>query len=94
MGVGASGRFVRLQNVEERLVGDELFLVVPDDGQIHHLNSVGAGIWRLLGEPKSSAEIEQLLAAAYPDVAADRIRGDIADLIEELLDLGLVTPAQ
>ena len=58
------------------------------------LNPVGVRVWELL--PPAHQKLDdvcRVLAAEYPEVGADIIRGDVTELIEELLKLGLVQPA-
>ena len=62
------------------------------------LNPVGVRVWELL--PPASRTLDDIcrvLAAEYPDVGEDVIRGDVAELLDELAKMGLVLapePAQ
>jgi hypothetical protein len=62
------------------------------------LNPVGVRVWELL--PPASRTLDELcrvLAAEYPDVGEDVIRGDVSELLDELVKMGLVLapePAQ
>ena len=58
------------------------------------LNTVGARVWELL--PPVSATFGDLVttvAADYPDVDLEMIRADVAELLAELEQHGLVVPA-
>jgi hypothetical protein len=58
------------------------------------LNPVGVRVWELLPPAhRTLDEICRVLAAEYPDVGESVIRGDVTELIDELLKLGLVQPA-
>jgi hypothetical protein len=58
------------------------------------LNPVGVRVWELLPPVHQTLDdVCRVLAAEYPDVGADVIRGDVTELIEELLKLGLVQAA-
>ena len=58
------------------------------------LNPVGVRIWELL--PPSQETLDGLcgvLSAEYPDVPLDVIRTDVAEVLEDLIKLGLVERA-
>ena len=58
------------------------------------LNPVGAQIWELVASGQT--ELEQVVsrvAEAYPDVEQDVIRVDVTDLLDELVENGLLVPA-
>lgn len=55
------------------------------------LNPVGVRVWELL--PPAQQTLDGLcgvLCSEYPDVPAEVIRGDVAEILEELSKLGLV----
>lgn len=59
------------------------------------LNPVGVRVWELL--PPAHQHLDDLcrvIAGEYPDVPAEVIRADVAELLEELAKLGLVLPAE
>ena len=58
------------------------------------LNPVGVRVWEMLPPAHQTLdEVCRVLAAEYPDVGVDVIRADVAELIEDLLKLGLVQAA-
>lgn len=78
-----------------------VFCAVDEGGVLLHtreevyfgLNDVGAKIWQLL--PPTCATLDDLVAAiapAYPDIAAEVLRADIAELLGDLERNGLVVP--
>jgi hypothetical protein len=71
-------------------VDDDLFLVDPRDQSIYHLNLVGAGLWRLLGEPSTAAQAIAVLRAAFPSADPERIEGDMTVLLRDLLANDLI----
>jgi hypothetical protein len=71
-------------------VDDDLFLVDPRDQSIYHLNLVGAGLWRLLGEPSTAAQAIAVLRAAFPSADPERIEGDVTALLRDLLANDLI----
>jgi hypothetical protein len=58
------------------------------------LNAVGARIWELL--PPASPSLEVIcsaIAAEYPDAPVEQIRADVQELLDDLLEQGLVLAA-
>ena len=59
------------------------------------LNPVGVRVWELLPPAHQTLdEMCRVIASEYPEVGEDVIRADVAELIDELIKLGLVLPAQ
>ncbi|MBT3333556.1 MAG: PqqD family protein [Rhodospirillaceae bacterium] len=79
--------------VKERSSQGRTFLVAPDTGARHDLNSLATVIWRQFNEANSVDEIMSLLAAAFPDEVPAKIADDLNDLVEELLRKNLLMPA-
>lgn len=69
--------------------GGELFLTDPDDLAIHGLNATGAAVWRLIEDPVPFGEIVETFAAAFPDLAREDLRNDLAALALDLVAKGL-----
>ena len=58
------------------------------------LNPVGVRVWELLPPAHQTLDdVCAVLASEYPEVGPEVIRADVAELIEELLKLGLVQAA-
>jgi hypothetical protein len=55
------------------------------------LNEVGARVWALL-PPRSSGldELVSVIASEYPEVPADTIRADVQELLDDLVEHGLL----
>ena len=53
------------------------------------LDSVGAAIWDRMAAPASLDDLTTAIAAEY-DVPPQECRGDIADLLEDMLTHGLI----
>lgn len=70
-----------------------LWLTRRNSAAIVHLNQVGAAVWQLLGLPASAAMIAQDLAEVFPEVGAARIAEDVARLLGQMLQAGLVHPS-
>jgi hypothetical protein len=59
------------------------------DGVYYGLDPVGAKIWNLIQKPRVLKEVIEIICDEY-DVDKDRCKNDIFELIEELLENGLV----
>jgi hypothetical protein len=82
--------YVQTRGVQLRAVEDDTFLIDPEIGTIHHLNQLGAAIWRQLDGPVSVPELIELLCAAFPEVPPARITADVESLLATLKAEGLV----
>lgn len=60
---------------------------------IHRLNSGATGIWRLLADPMSFAEVCSVLSEAFPDIADERIEAEAGRTMERFAASGLIVPA-
>jgi hypothetical protein len=86
-----SHKFAVPSNVMVRQVGQELVILELSSGTYFGLDPVGARIWQLIVEQRSTNEICAALEAEY-DVTADVLGQDVTRLIETLIDKGLVRP--
>ena len=79
----------RSESAMARRVGDEL--VILDVGSSHYfgLNDVGALIWDRLEQESTRADLVDAVVASY-DVDREQAAGDIDDLVDQLVDRGLV----
>jgi hypothetical protein len=59
------------------------------DGVYYGLDPVGAKIWNLIQEPRVLNEVVEIIWDGY-DVDINRCKDDIFELVEELLNNGLV----
>ena len=63
---------------------NQSFLADRQGEGIHHLNTIGSAIWRLLAEPMTKEELAGVLKTAFPDMNQEKIKIDINILIGEL----------
>ena len=84
------GHFTRELQVIERAVGDQIFLVNPENEEIYHLNVTGTALWRLLAEPISLEDAIAVLQDAFPDEDRTDIETDVAALFTEFAGHGLI----
>jgi hypothetical protein len=70
-------------------LGSEHVMLNLRDGTYYGLEAVGSDIWKLLQQPITVAEICRALIDTY-DVEPERCREDVAKLVGELVERGLV----
>lgn len=89
-------RRVRLRRnpaVRLRAEDGELFLADSEGWGIHHLNALGAGLWRLLEQPVSAEEAAEVLHGAFPEAGRARVLADVERLFAALAAEGFVAAA-
>ena len=89
--------FRRAEEVAFRQIADECLLVpVRTDTHgpmaIYSLNTVGAELWKALGEPRTEDELVATAVEAF-EVEAEAARGDVRDFLAQLESKQLVTRA-
>ena len=70
-------------------LGEEAAILNMKNSVYYGLDPVGARIWQLLQQPRTIAEIRDVIAREY-DVSAERAESDLRELIGKLLSEGLV----
>lgn len=83
-------RYVRNPAVTETPLDDEVFLVEPARDEVFYLDAVSSGLWRLLAEPTTLAELQATYRTAFPDDAARTVDRDVAAALAEMLERDLV----
>lgn len=68
---------------------DEAVILHLKDGVYYGLNPVGARIWNLLQESRTVEEIRDIILEEY-EVDQERCEQDLENLLQELLDKGLI----
>jgi hypothetical protein len=90
IGLQSDHRESRLKQREgwlEAQVDDELVMMSAQDGLYLGLSVSAARIWRLLETFRTPGEVCDLLAHEY-EVPVDRLRSDVADLVDTLVKHG------
>jgi len=82
--------FQRDPETSDTDIDGEIFLVKASEQDIHHLDGIASGIWRLLAEPRTEAEMATVLHDAFPDVPTERIRADLERALSDLVASGHV----
>lgn len=86
-------KFRRRVALLEAEIGDEIVALDRQAGHCFGFNPVASDVWKMLAEPRSAAELCDRLAADY-DVAPGECESDIAGLLDRMVELGLVEPAE
>ena len=80
------------EHVRARPVQDEVMILDTRSGEYLGLNGTGAVIWTVLtGGGSDVAAVTELLTRY--EVTRETAEADVTGLLEELLRLGLITPA-
>ena len=82
--------YARTPDVTACHADDELFLVNAQGNRVFRLNPLANGVWNLLAEPATRADIIDALHTAFPCQSRTRIAHDVTRLIEQLLTHGLI----
>jgi hypothetical protein len=72
-------------------VSGEVVILHLDDGVYYSLNPVGARVWSLLQEPRTTDQLVSAVVKEF-DVGADRCRADLVELLDALRARALVVP--
>ena len=78
-------------NVIFQELDDESVLLNLTDEKYYALNEVGTRIWQLLNENSDVNSMVEQLLAEYDGVNETTLRADLADLIDKLSDVNLIT---
>ena len=71
-------------------VDDEVVLLHMQDGLYFALDDIGTRIWNLLSECEDVAQTVERMLSEY-DVDQETLKQDMANLIADLADVGLLT---
>ena len=77
------------QQVTGNLPDGDVVILSLKDGVYYGLNQVGASIWKLIQQPVSVRQVNQVLLGEY-DVDADQCYQDVVSLLKELASRGLI----
>jgi len=83
-------QFQRKPGISETPVDDGVFLVEPESQEIFYLDSISCGLWRELSQPRSRADLHDVLGEAFPEIPAERIASDIGAVLDDLLQKRLI----
>lgn len=83
-------RYRRNPAVSETELDGEMFLVEPESKEVFYLDTMGAGLWRLMAAPQSMEEAVSVYLAAFPEADPETVENDLRAALRTLLDRGLV----
>jgi hypothetical protein len=93
MDVAPADQFAVHPFVIARELSGETVLLNLESGIYYGLDAVGTRVWQLLMQGRTIASVCETMIDEY-DVAPDVLRGDVARLVGELRERGIVTPRQ
>jgi len=70
-------------------LGDESAILNMKNSVYYGMNPVGSAVWNLLKQPKTVAEIRDVILGEY-EVEAERCEQDLIALLEQLRSEGLI----
>lgn len=83
-------RLRRHPDARATVLEGEAFLVRRDRDAILRLNPTAAALWHGLAEPALRDDLVRLFAAAFPEVAEDRLADDLDRALAALQEEGMV----
>ena len=81
--------FAPTRTMQSNLPEGEVVLLDENTDELIGLNGTASEIWQLLSEGATPEEVARRLEAKY-DVEPDRLRADLADLVETLMARGML----
>lgn len=90
MFIAAQARLTPAPRVLTRPVGDELVLLNLETEHYFGLDPVGASMWQVLCDEGTIEAAAAALEGRY-DVSAERLRADLEELVEKLVDHQLLS---
>jgi hypothetical protein len=88
-----SERFVVHPSVISRELSGETVLLNLESGVYYGLDAIGTRVWQLLMQGGTVAGVCETMIEEY-DVAPEMLQGDVARLVGELRERGIVTPRE
>ena len=82
--------YSRTPGIIVKRLEDEVLLIDETTDSIFNLNQMGTAVWNLLKEPRTIDEIVEVLVAAFPATPSKKITEDTIQLLERLMDKGLL----
>ncbi len=86
---GVTRHLTRRPDVRIQVVGEETVVLDERGGHIHQLNRTASFIWRAVDGKTSVEDISRLVIQEF-DVREAAAAADVADVIEQLRELGLL----
>jgi hypothetical protein len=93
MNIQATDRFNISDEVLSQEVNGETVLLDLQGESYFGLDEVGTRVWQLLQEKSTVAHAVNTLFQEY-DVSREQLESDVGQLLEKLIDAGLITPSR
>jgi hypothetical protein len=87
--VSPASTVVAVQDQVSSVVDGEAVILGLTSGVYYGLDPVGTRIWELIKEPASVAQVRDALLAEY-EVEPERCEADLLELLQRLLDEGMI----
>jgi hypothetical protein len=84
-----AARLVRTRGLLEARAGEEILMMSPEHGRYFGLNSVASHIWSLADQPRSIAELRDMVCDAF-DVVPTQCEADVIAFAKKMIDRGLL----
>jgi hypothetical protein len=79
-----SDRYIKVSQVDEERLDDELLLLHRETLQVRLLNETAAVFWDALGEFQTALELQRLLTETRPELPAEESLGYVTTFLDEL----------
>tara|TARA_Y100001958_G_C20861710_1_gene299660 strand:+ start:357 stop:620 length:264 start_codon:yes stop_codon:yes gene_type:complete len=76
------------ENITFQSIGNNIYILNVNNGEYYELSESASLIWNEIIKEKNSDNVKTKIKSLYID--ADEIENDIDDVINNLLDLGLI----
>ena len=83
-------RVVKVPQVDEERLDDELILLHPQTLEVKHLNETAAVLWDALGVLPTDDDLVALLVEARPELPPDEARTFVHAFLNDLVAAGLI----
>lgn len=85
----ASTEVVAVDGCLSTTIDDESVVLHVEQGKYYGFNEIGTQVWKRIQQPRTVDRIRQDIVAAY-DVEGERCLDDVTELLDELIEKGLV----
>lgn len=81
--------YARAAPLLEAEIDEEIVGLDREQGEVFGFNAVASTVWRLLDQPKTAEDLCLRLVESY-DVPPDQCAADVAELLDQLMEMNLV----
>ena len=81
------------EDVAAKVIDGELIIIRLSDGTYYSMDNVGTSVWEMIEAHIDLRTLVREIAARYEAPAAE-VESDVSTLIRELMDEGLIVPAE